>query len=201
MEVCQECGQEFKTKQALLAHERAKHAAPDSKTALSTRSAPVEQLIQFLRLPKERRLDGFEDGVHYGINSILIGVRVAQELSRMGIEQARPLISMAQEMRQAEGMAAERVATELAQAVLAGNEDIKKAIHQQGAASSSDPVTAMMVQAFQPIFPQLLGRALAGMMGGQPPQPGQTPQGGQQMAPGGPKITYHSKEELEEEEQ
>ena len=198
MEVCEECGQEFKSTQALLAHERAKHGAAEHKTALAAKTAPVEQLLQFLRFPKEGLSDGFEDGVHYGINSILIGVRVAQELSRMGIEQATPLIKMAQEMRQAEGAAADRVAGELAQAVLAGNEDLKRSIQQAVVGSSQDPMQAMMVNAFSPIMPQIIGKALAGILGGQaPPQAPGHPEQFQQ----GPPIKYRKKEELEEEEE
>jgi hypothetical protein len=41
----------------------------------------------------------FDAGVEYGMKSIVIGVRLAQELSSLAISQAKPLIDMAKELR------------------------------------------------------------------------------------------------------
>ena len=81
----------------------------DTTKALATnKPLPVEALINELQLPP--MVNGtrhiFDSGVEYGMKSILIGVRVAQELSKMGIDQAGPIIRMAQELRQNEGQVA-----------------------------------------------------------------------------------------------
>ena len=79
-----------------------------TKAVALNKQLPVEVLIKELTLPP--MVNGtkhiFDSGVEYGMKSILIGVRVAQELSKMGIDQATPIIRMAQEMRQTEGQVA-----------------------------------------------------------------------------------------------
>jgi len=83
-------------------------AGETTKAIAKGRPHPIEELIEELSLPSI--VDGtrhvFDSGVAYGMKSILIGVRVAQELSKMGIDQASPIIKMAQEMRQTEGQVA-----------------------------------------------------------------------------------------------
>ena len=90
-----------------------------TKAIASSKPLPVEALIKELSLPPVA--DGtryiFDSGVAYGMKSILIGVRVAQELSKMGIDQATPIIKMAQEMRQTEGEVAKETGVVMGQTI------------------------------------------------------------------------------------
>jgi hypothetical protein len=118
---CEICGKELKDTQGLSGHMRLEHAevkdvAPTTKEIISVKPQPIENLIKNLNLPEVANgtREVFDAGVEYGMKSILIGVRIAQELSKMGIEQASPIIKMAQEMRLAEGQAAQVAAQEAA---------------------------------------------------------------------------------------
>ena len=156
---------------------------PTSAAVVKRQQSPLEVLIRDLELPTlvDGQAEVFDAGVHYGIRSVLVGVRVAQELSAMGVQQATPIIQMAKEMRQAEGQAAEVIAAELAQATLESNREIIAAIRSQAIAQSPNPMLAMMTQAMQPMLQQAMG-SLMGMFqpkqlppGTQPAQPGQQP--------------------------
>lgn len=75
--------------------------------AKTDKALPIEGLIKELALPDI--VDGqkaiFDAGVSYGMRSILIGVRIAQELSSMGIAQAWPMLAMAKELRMGDNQA------------------------------------------------------------------------------------------------
>ena len=191
---CDICGKTFKTPQALSGHKQFKHSEQAQGTQAQTTAvakkgqSPLEQLVQELRLPTmvDGQAEIFDSGVEYGVRSVLVGVRVAQELSAMGVQQAVPIIKMAQEMRESEGQAAKIIAAELAEATLEGNKDLKGALHQLGSqmtASAPNPMMSMMVGALQPILGQTIERMMRGFSTG---KQGQTtteppPSGGQEM--------------------
>jgi hypothetical protein len=161
--LCSICGREFKDRAGLSGHYRFKH--PDESmpteqdtlqnvktgtTAISKKQQfPLEVLIRDLELPS--LVDGqakiFDAGVQYGIKSVLVGVRVAQELSAMGVQQASPIISMAKEMRESESNSAKIVASELAEATLEANKEILNALNNlniTSKASSENPAQRMI---------------------------------------------------------
>jgi len=148
----------------------------------------VEALIKGLHLP--RLQDGqtriFDAGVEYGVRSILVGVRVAQELSAMGVQQAVPIIKMAQEMRESEGQAAKIIAAELAEATIEGNKDLRATIQQFGqqmTMASPNPFASMMAGLMQPVLSQTMGRMMKGFDKGRPGQVmDETPPSGSQEA-------------------
>jgi len=157
------------------------------------KAQPVERLIQETRLPDI--IDGnapvFDAGVQYGMSCILIGVRVAQELSKMGIEQAGPLIKMAQELRAGSDETAKNVGRALAEVVAESNERVVQAVSNLSIATkaaSPDPVQRA-VATFQSI-PQMFQamNSLMAMFGMKPvipqvqPQPGQSQQQQQTQA-------------------
>lgn len=91
--------------------------------ALANRSGPLalkgvpllESLAKEMRLPEEMAngsKEAFGSGVEYGMKTIMIGIRAAQELSSMAISQATPLINMSKEL-----MAANQSSTRAEQAV------------------------------------------------------------------------------------
>lgn len=185
---CPICGREFKDKSGLAGHMRFKHsekvASGESKSAAVTTTrkgqSPLEVLVKDLHLPVmvDGQADIFDAGVEYGFKSILVGVRIAQELSAMGVQQASPIIQMAKEMRESEGQAAQVIASQLAEATLENNKGIMEAIKAQGVASSPNPMWAGLLQTMMPMFQQSLGRFMGTFTGipagqQQPQQPGQ----------------------------
>ena len=84
------------------------------------KGSPPEVLIDAISVPVEDgHIDGFEKGLKFGANIIVLGVRIAQELSNLGVQQARPLIEMAKSMREGEAIAAKGAAGEAAMAAAA----------------------------------------------------------------------------------
>jgi hypothetical protein len=145
------------------------------------RGAPPEALINAIELPLDTHdAKIFERGLKAGATILVLGVRVAQELSAIGIQQARPIMEMAKSMREGEAIAAKAAAGEAAQEAamnvskvfsphLAGLtsavEDLRKNTGGQ------DPVQAMMVRTMEPIIQQMMkmfmpGAKFPGMGGG-----------------------------------
>lgn len=224
---CEICGRECKDASGLTGHMRLKHGNTDEVSSVSKpeprsimRAQPLDVVIENLRLPQVPEqyngsyniyVAGFNDGVMHGARSILAGIRAAQELSAMGVQQAVPLIRMAQEMRQAEGQAAQTLAAELGQATIQGNREVIAAIHGlaegQSIASSPDPMAAMMAETMKPVFGKLmqtmlrmtgLGAGAESAPGGQPQSvPGQPAQA-ESWSP--PNIKRRSRDDFEEQE-
>lgn len=220
---CEFCGKTFKDKSGLAGHMYHKHpemgkdsATPDTATTapvpVKRGQAPLEQLVEKLRLPLivDGQAKVFDAGVEYGIRSVLVGVRVAQELSAMGVQQAVPIIKMAQEMREAEGQAAKIIAAELAEATLEGNKDLKAALGQLGermTAASPNPFASMMAGVMQPVLGQVMQKVMGSFLGQAAPASAPSPAGQGQPTSEKPLeqerktgISYHSLDELEERE-
>lgn len=145
---------------------------------------PVEAIVKQLKLPII--VDGqhvvFDAGVHYGMNTIVMGIRLAQELSRMGVSQASPVIRMAAEMRKAEGMSAQEAGQVAAENALAG---AIQYMSQQKAdiATVPNPMMGIMARAMEPAIMQVFGN-MFGAFAKQPGQQGQQPQMGTNLPPG-----------------
>ena len=204
---CDICGQEFKDSRGLAGHRQFKHAGEreergETKALAKTGSldAAVDKL-QVPAVPEEFNgaaqiyWAGFNKGVSYGVNTIMAGIRSAQELSSLGIAQATPIIKMAQEMRQAEGQAAQELAAQLGQVTMQSNQQILQSIQSlaaaqsQGQPSEMNPLAKMFVDAMQPHAAQAIGQLFASLskkpgQGGVQPQGGQQP--GQPAQPAGP---------------
>lgn len=142
--ICDVCGEELKDTRGLFGHKRLKHpelgsdnGKPEGKIII-TRPQPLDAVIQDLVLPSVPEhydgtyniyIEGFNAGVMHGAKSILAGIRAAQELSAIGVQQATPVIRMAQEMRHAEGQAAQELAVQMGQSMAQGNSAIIDAIN------------------------------------------------------------------------
>ena len=142
---------------------------------VETKPLPAESLISELVLPemKDGTKQVFDAGVMYGMRSILVGVKVAQELSKMAIDQASPLIKMAQEMRASEGKAAGEVAREAANEAamgVAGYFEEKK----PWLAASPDPMKALLVDMLRPVMENVIKQVTPGAAGEQSSPPGFT---------------------------
>jgi len=156
------------------------------KALVANKPLPIESLIKELYLPP--MVDGtrtvFDAGVEYGMKSILIGVRIAQELSKMGIDQATPIIKMAQEMRQTEGQVARdtglAMGGEIAGRLLGFiDERLPQGGEKVDIASTPDPMKGLMARTMETILNRLMGMMLGGQAGPTPGLVDKRNQGGQ----------------------
>lgn len=141
---------------------------------IHAKGSSPEALIDSLTIPLE---DGegpsFEKGMKFGMTVLTLGVRVAQELSNMGVQQARPLVEMARDMRQGEAAAAKNAAGEAA--VMAAGlveqqmNPILLRLAEQGARDTGvDPMKAMLVRTMEPMMKKLMGSLIPGVDQGPP---------------------------------
>jgi len=126
------------------------------------KGSPPEALIESLDIPISGA-DGFQSGMKFGASMIVLGVRVAQELSSIGIQQAKPIMDMAREMRSGEAAAAKGAATEAAE--MAASEvgaQLLPHLAAIGKGSEADPMKAMMVRTMEPIVTRMMGKMIPG---------------------------------------
>lgn len=144
-----------------------------------TKPLAVESIIQEMKLPVIANGGAriFDAGVGYGMRTLIAGVRLAQELSQMGIAQARPVILMASEMRKAEGLSAQEAGQVAAENALAGAIQYMST-QKADIATVPDPMMGIFARAMEPALMQVFAK-VGGMFGGkQPGQAGQQPQPG-----------------------
>jgi len=147
---------------------------------------PAEAIVENLPWPVDvdGHVDGaFVAGMRYEALNVIRGIRLAQELTKLGIDQATPLIKMAQEMRQAEGQAAKEAAMQAAAGVGAQILPEVEALKTQIMSQGKDPMASMMMPLMMPSMQQA-AQSLAGLFTktqpGAQPGPGQPTEGGQQ---------------------
>lgn len=183
---CDQCGEKFQTRAALMSHVRNKH--PDVVETETTskslmKAQPIEALIKETRLPQivNGTAEVFDAGVEYGMKSILIGVRVAQELSKMGIDQASPIIKMAQEMRQTEGQVAKETGMVMGETIAGRMFDFmeQKLPQKSDIAMAPDPMRGLVARTMETIMNQMTGRMFGGGVGPTPGLVDKRGQGGQ----------------------
>jgi len=145
--------------------------APATKAVTSGKAAPVEALINELNLPP--MVDGsrlvFNSGVEYGMKSILIGVRVAQELSKMGIDQATPIIRMAQQMSPDTSRVAQETGAAMGEALASKMFDyLEKKPQKADIATVSDPMKGLAARMMELVMNRLMGGLMGGDTGNAP---------------------------------
>lgn len=109
---------------------RALEAATPSDIKTFAKATPPEAIINAVKIPEGvPALQQFENGVKFGLEMLVLGVRMSQELTSIGVSQAQPLIKLAGEMREGEKQAAKGLAGEAADnAVRAGMGDVVGAL-------------------------------------------------------------------------
>jgi len=108
--------------------------------------------------------DGYELGTRRARQDMFLSLFALQQLSSLGIQQAKPLVDMAKELRGDVGQAAQAAAAGVGQALQPQMQKLADAIRQGAMASSPNPFASMIAQAFQPFVQQLLSSTLSGMM-------------------------------------
>jgi len=126
---------------------------------------PPEFLISQIELPLAGNgAKTFETGMKFGASMLVLGVRVAQELGNMGLQQARPIMDMANAMRQGEAEAAK---TSAAEAAMLAAEQVKSDMTPLIAtlskvSPSGDPMRDMVARVTEPILQRLMSMAIPG---------------------------------------
>lgn len=134
-------------------------AQPAKSLMVRTAKGSPEAIVKSADVPAVVGED-FKTGLEFGMNMIILGVRVAQELSAIGVQQARPLVDMARDMRAGELAAAKAGAQEAGReaAVTVGKEimpavmSLDQRLSEMERPASTDPVKAMMVKIMEPII-------------------------------------------------
>jgi hypothetical protein len=166
--------------------------AAQSNMKVFSKAGPPEALLDSISLPMEgREAQIFENGLKSGMSLVILGVRVAQELSSIGVQQAKPIMEMAKSMREGEAVAAKTSASEAAQeaavnvsrvfapAIEALQETVSS-LDEKTSKASSNPLQDMVARTMEPLFKNMMNMmmpgmgGMGGMMGGQPQQSGWT---------------------------
>jgi len=147
--------------------------APPTDIRTFAAGSPPEALINAIDFPvytEEGKI--FERGLKAGATLLVLGVRVAQELSSIGIKQAEPIMAMSKSMREGEALAAKSAASEAADQaagrVAAYFDPIVSKL--SAPASGSDPMKSMMVKAMEPLVNRMISKLVPGT--GPPQAPG-----------------------------
>lgn len=134
-----------------------------------TKPVPPEFLIEQISLPIDGvQAKSFEHGMKFGASMLVLGVRVAQELGNMGLQQAKPIMDMANAMRAGEAEVAKGAAGEAAYlAAQQVSENMMPLITslQKEKTAVGDPMKQMMVRTFEPIMQKVMNMVMPGMGG------------------------------------
>lgn len=151
---------------------------PEKKLQVYAKGSPPEAIIDNIHVPIEHP-DGFESGIKFGMSMVVAGIRMAQELSGIGVQQARPLIDMAKDMRSGEAAAARSAAMEAAASaaehVQAGMipylTQMDTRLSHIERPPSENPFRDMMMRMMEPVMQNMFKSIMPGMQqGNQEPQ-------------------------------
>lgn len=133
-------------------------------TQVFAKGSPPEALIDAMDLPVvDGQIVGFESGMKFGARMVVMGVRIAQELSALGTQQAKPLIDMARDMRSGEAAAAKGAATEAAMGAAALiQQNLAPYLANINKPAEANPMKSMMARTMGPIIERLMSGLLPG---------------------------------------
>ncbi len=174
----------------------------DSAIRTYQKGSPPEAIINAVTLPDaiKRGVGGgemFESGMKFGMSTIVLAVRITQELAAMGTMQIRPLVDMARDMRKGEidaakglskdaaGAAAEKIADAFGPFIQDTHERVQRMEETVGKSKGPPPprdVKEMQARMMMPIQQNMMNMMMnmmrvlpgAGNLLG-PAQPPQTP--------------------------
>jgi len=136
----------------------------------TTRALPPEFLIDQIHLPMDGSgVKNFEQGIKFGASMLVLGVRIAQELGNMGMQQAKPIMDMANAMRAGEALAAKNAAAEAAMLAAAEVRDdmmpVLTSLGKPSQPTSADPMKSMLARMMEPMMNRFMGMAMGGLGG------------------------------------
>lgn len=143
---------------------------------VTAKGVPPEVIIEALEVPDISDGGGFvfEQGMKFGMSVVTLGIRMAQELSGIGVMQAKPLLDMAKSMREGESLAAKNAAGEAAMeaaGIVQQNMMPILASLQQNVPAGVDPMKAMMARTMEPIISNMMGGLFGRLLPGGAVQP------------------------------
>lgn len=130
------------------------------------KGSPPEAIIEGISLPVMADGQGplFEKGIKFGASMIVLGVRVAQELSNLGVQQAKPIMEMAKGMREGEAAAAKSAAGEAAMtaAGLVQQNLMPYLANMSKPPAGPNPLQEMMTRLMEPMIQQVISKMVPG---------------------------------------
>ena len=160
-------------------------ARTQSGMPIFAKGTPPEAIIDAIRIPDVTDGQGvsFEQGMKFGLSVAVLGIRMAQELSGIGITQAKPILEMAKSMREGEAIASKSAANQAAAEAAGQVQDalmpyLANLQNQREPAVGGNPMQNMMAKIMQPVMQQLMTSAMGRLAPGSTPpgipSPGQT---------------------------
>jgi len=153
-------------------------ARTQSGMPIFAKGTPPEAIIDSIKIPDVTDGQGvsFEQGMKFGLSVAVLGIRMAQELSGIGITQAKPILEMAKSMREGEAIASKTAAGQAAAEAAGQVQDalmpyLMNLQNSKEASPAGNPMQSMMIKTFQPIIQQVMSRAMTSLA------PGATPAG------------------------
>ena len=136
------------------------------------KGSPPEAIIEGISIPLvDGQAQGFEQGMKFGMSTIVLAVRVMQELSAVSLQQVKPLIDMTRSVREGEQAAfksgADEGAMKAAQAmggtILPMMSEMQANIANATKGNENDPMKAMMVRTMEPLMKNVMSKLIPGM--------------------------------------
>jgi hypothetical protein len=161
----------------------------DNRKLVPMKEQPLEAIVENIEFPAMNCRE-FKRTARFVLSLVVLGVRLTQELSTIGIQQGKPVIEMAKEMRQSENQAAQALAEQIASNMALGNRELLNAVRQQGA-NSTNPMEQLMADMMRQPLMQMMSKIMGAPMG----QAGAQPQAGSNI-PGQGQVTNEEIKEV-----
>jgi len=138
--------------------------ASDNRKLVPIREQPLEAIIENIEFPNVDCRE-FKKTARFILSLVVLGVRMTQELSTIGIQQGKPVIEMAKEMRQSESQAAQALAEQIAANMALEKRELLNAVRQQNTSTSStSPMEQLMVDMLRQPLTHLMSRFVGAPM-------------------------------------
>ena len=146
--------------------------APPKGLQVFAKGSPPEAIIDSITIPMvDGQGVGFEQGMKFGMSTLVLAIRVMQEMSAVGIQQVKPLIDLTRSVRDGEGAAfksgadeaAFKAAQAMGQTILPMMTEMQASVNAAARGGEADPMRSMMVRTMEPMMKSLLGRVVPGM--------------------------------------
>jgi len=153
----------------------------DNRKLVPMKEQPLEAIVENIEFPTMNCRE-FKRTARFVLSLVVLGVRLTQELSTIGIQQGKPVIEMAKEMRHSENQAAQVLAEQITSNIALGHRELLSAIKQQGSGSAS-PMEQLMADMMRQPLAHMMSKVMGTSMGqtGTQPQAGPNVPGQNQM--------------------